>query len=349
MSMEQMGKFIPKYSISPKLLEMIKQISAQIAIINTKRYPGIILAEYERLAREVSTYSSTSIEGNPLPLTEVKKILKNLPENITDSQKEVINYNNSLVFLNKLIEEGKLTINLSLILKIHKMVIRGLLPKSKSGFLREESVFVNDPRLRKPIYYPPNQKDVQCLLKNLLLYINDNIKLVDPLILAGIFHKQFVLIHPFIDGNGRTVRLTTKVMLAKLGLNTFNLFSFENYYNKNLSKYFKTVGERGDYYDLVNRFDFTEWLEFFAEGILDELFRVSKELDISEINPDTKLKDFQTVILNYIDKNGFITDKEYSGLTGRARSTRAKDFDKLIDLGLIKRMGKGKATYYQNS
>ena len=72
----------------------------------------------------------------------------------------------------------------------------------------------------------------------------------DPLILAGIFHKQFVIIHPFMDGNGRTVRLMTKVILARMGLDTFSLFSFENYYNKNVTRYFQTVGEYGNYYDL---------------------------------------------------------------------------------------------------
>lgn len=340
--------FNPKYSITTKLLDIIKQISVQTAIINTRRYPGLIKTEYEKLAREVSSYSSTSIEGNPLPLTEVKKILKNTPENITDSQKEVINYNNALGILNNLIEAGNLSINLSLILKIHKMAVKGLLPKSKSGFLRDEAVVVNDPGSGKPVYYPPNYREIKELLNELILYIRNNNKM-DPIILAGIFHKQFILIHPFIDGNGRTVRLATKVLLAKLGLNTFNLFSFENYYNKNLGRYFQNVGERGDYYELAKGINFTHWLEFFAEGILDELFRVSKELDKSRINPDTKLKDYEVFILDYIDKNGFITDRAYSQLTKRARSTRVKDFNGLIDSGLIKRSGKGKATYYQRN
>ncbi len=47
-----------------------------------------------------------------------------------------------------------------------------------------------------------------------------------------------IIIHPFIEGNRRTTKLTTKVLVAAMGLNTFNLFSFENYYNKNITKYF---------------------------------------------------------------------------------------------------------------
>jgi predicted HTH transcriptional regulator len=52
------------------------------------------------------------------------------------------------------------------------------------------------------------------------------------------------------------------------------------------------------------------------------------------------------VILNYIKENEQISDRDYAKLTNRARPTRALDFKKLINLGLIKRMGKGKATYY---
>ncbi|KKT78732.1 MAG: hypothetical protein UW74_C0017G0001, partial [Candidatus Giovannonibacteria bacterium GW2011_GWC2_44_8] len=83
----------------------------------------------------------------------------------------------------------------------------------------------------------------------------------------------------YIDGNGRTVRLVTKALLSSMGLNTFNLFSFENYYNTNVAKYFEFVGERGNYYDLANKLDFTSWLIYFTGGIIDELLRVGKELE----------------------------------------------------------------------
>ena len=112
------------------------------------------------------------------------------------------------------------------------------------------------------------------------------------MILAGIFHKEFVIIHPFVDGNGRTARLATKVLLAKMGLNTFNLFSFENYYNQNVTKYFQEVGLAGNYYDIKDQVDFTPWLEYFTDGIIDELLRVEKELEKETISPDTALREY---------------------------------------------------------
>lgn len=339
--------FTPKYTITDQLLANISKINTLIRNLNDRRFPKVILVEFEKTAREVSTYASTSIEGNPLPLTEVKKVLKNRPVNIRDSEKEVVNYNHALETLNQLLLSNKLDLSLRLILTIHKQIIDELLPKQETGKLRNKPVVVNDPRTGKTVYLPPDFEKVEELLIDLIAYINDNSQKIDPLILAGIFHKEMVIIHPFMDGNGRTTRLATKVLLAKMGLNTFNLFSFENYYNQNVTKYFQTVGEYGDYNELVTSIDFTNWLEYFTSGLIDELLRVTKMLPEIGNTPETRLETYHLKIIEFIKQNGFISDRDYAKLTERAKATRALDFQKLTDMGLLERSGKGKATYYK--
>lgn len=338
--------FNPKFTITNHLLESIKRANQLINELNRRRFPHVVLVEFEKVALAVSSYASTSIEGNPLPLTEVKKILKSKPANIRDSEKEVLNYNQALNDLNQRIAAGKIFLSLNLILKIQKQVVNGLLPKFETGLLREKPVVVNDPKTRKIVYLPPDAKDVKPLLEDLILFVNSNRNQIDPFIVSGIFHKQIVLIHPFMDGNGRTARLATKVLLAQMGLNTFNLFSFENYYNSNVTKYFQKVGEFGNYYEIVEKIDFTAWLEYFIEGIIDELLRVQKQLGELGVNPQTQLQPYHTKILELIGQKGFITNRDYAKLVDRAKATRALDFQKLIKLGLIERKGKGRATYY---
>jgi len=338
--------FSPKYTITDKLLANIKQINTLVTELNNRRFPRVILVELEKAARAVSSYASTSIEGNPLGLTEVKKILKSTPAHIRVSEKEVLNYNEALDDLNKKLEESKITLSLNLILKIHRQITEGLLPDLDSGALRKKPVVVNDPRTGQVVYMPPDVENVKPLLSNLIIFIDSNRNRIDPLILAGIFHKQMVLIHPFVDGNGRATRLATKVLLAGMGLNTFNLFSFENYYNKNVTRYFETVGERGNYYELKDNLDFNDWLEYFTEGIIDELLRIQKILPEMEISPQTQLQPHHHKILRFIGKKGFISDRDYAKLVSRARATRALDFQKLVNMGLIERKGKGRATYY---
>lgn len=338
--------FTPKYTITDQLLANITRVSNLVRDLNDRRFPKVVLVEFEKTAREVSTYASTSIEGNPLPLTEVKKVLKSKPTNVRDSEKEVLNYNQALETLSSLLQSEKLELSLSLIFNIHKQVITGLLPKFESGKLRQKPVVVNDPRTGKAVYLPPDVDRVEELMSSLISFVKAGSQNIDPLIVAGIFHKQMVIIHPFMDGNGRTTRLATKVLLAKMGLDTFNLFSFENYYNQNVTKYFQTVGEYGDYNELEKAIDFTNWLEYFTGGLIDELLRVQKLLPELGNSPDTRLEAHHLKILEYIKQDGFIADRNYAELTDRAKATRTNDFQKLLDLGLIERKGKGRSIHY---
>ncbi len=336
----------PKYVISDILLANIKRITEIIASLNTQRFPGVVMAEFEHRAKELSAYSSTSIEGNPLPLTDVKRILKHRPANIRDSEREVLNYNKALVELDASIKDGKRPFDLPLILRIQKTVTDGLIETHRAGRLRTEPVFVNDPRARQAVYLPPDHGDIPRLMDELLGYVERSDGTVDPLIVAGIFHKQFVIIHPFVDGNGRTARLSTKALLAKMGVDTFNLFSFENYYNRNVTKYFQEVGGLGNYYDIREGIDFTPWLEYFTAGIIDELLRVGKELERATEIPRAELRDYHRKIIAFAKKHGSIADRDYAKLTDRARPTRHLDFRKLISLGIIERTGNGRASRY---
>lgn len=336
------------YKITLKLLENLKAITRGITELNARSFSKIVLLELENVANAQSAFSSTSIEGNPLPLTEVKKILKTKPADLRNTEREVINYNEALLQLKELLSTKTFTFNSKLILETHKCVTDKLLPKTQSGKYRKEPVFVNDPKARKTVYWPPDHADVPELMNELIRYVSDNKDKIDPIILAGLFHKQFVIIHPFVDGNGRTVRLATKAILASLGLNTFYLFSFENYYNQNVTAYFNQVGVKGNYYEIYKKISFTDWLEYFSAGILDELLRVRKilETESKETNPAQMISADQQKIIEYIKEHGHIQDKNYAKLTERAKATRALDFKKLIHLELIEKKGSGPAVYY---
>lgn len=338
--------FQPKYTITNKLLENIKRINQLVYELNSHHFPHVVLVELQRNAEEISTYASTSIEGNPLPLTDVKEILKTRPQNIHDSEQEILNYNEILKAINIKLNKEIIFFKVNFILFIQKKVTYKLLPSFQSGQFRQDAVFVNDPRLHKTIYWPPDHKGVPKLVEDLVNFVKSNKNIIDPLILAGIFHKQMVIIHPFMDGNGRTTRLATKILLAEMGLDTFNLFSFENYYNKNVTKYFEMVGVKENYYNIYSTVDFTSWLEYFTDGIIDELLRVEKLLPQQIISPQTQLQPYLLKILESIEQTGFITDRQYSKLVKRARATRHLDFKKLKKLGLITMKGKNKGSYY---
>ncbi len=304
--------------------------------LNKRSLGEPLLADLSAQARTRSVYASTTIEGNPLALTAVKALLKQKPERLSQSEREVVNYNRALVML-----EPK-TFSERTVLALHKAVMKDLLVTEKCGAYRKEPVFVHDPRTGEIVFLPPDHDDVPALMQDLYAFVEAE-KTLDPVILAGLFHKQFALVHPFIDGNGRTVRLASTLLLRDLGVNLFALLSFENYYNQNVARYFKNVGGQGSYYDL--KVDFTPWLEYFAEGILQELVRLEKILAKKQAQ-DLRLKTHHKTLLSYLEEHGFITDKDYAKLVDRAKATRALDFKLLLEAGLIERKGRGPGTFY---
>ena len=336
-----------KYTISDKLLSTTRKIGESLGELKSLRLSGQDLARLEINAREVSSYASTSIEGNPLPLTDVKRLFKTQKVNVNDSENEVLNYNKALQAIYSDVRSGEFSLEIKTLERIQGQVVQGLMDNpAHCGALRKEPVIIRNPRnLDEIVFIPPDAKDVKKLTGDLLKFIKLNLGKIDPIILAGIFHRQFVIIHPFIEGNGRTTRLFTTAILGKTGMDFFEIFSFENYYNRNITCYFKAVGLVGDYYDLNNDIEFSDWLEYFSDGILDELRRVRKTLpEKSRATP--RLEAHHKKILAYIEKHGSITQREYGEISSRSLASRKLDFDKLVKFNLIKAEGIGRGTYY---
>ena len=122
-----------QYQITPSLLKLIKDIHLTIARIENLHPSDLKLFELKKDALEQSSYSSTSIEGNPLPLTEVRKILKQRPQNLRDTEREVLQYNDTLVWLNSEIESNKIAFNEKFLLGFTADRLRDVLWLRQSG------------------------------------------------------------------------------------------------------------------------------------------------------------------------------------------------------------------------
>lgn len=337
----------PKYTITDRLLVTIREIGEVIGEVKSYQLTGKALARLELDARQLSTFASTSIEGNPLALTDVKRVLKSSKEHIRDTEREVLNYNHALQVLYSSVRKDTFKLNIATLEKTQKRVVDGLIDNpADCGRMRQAPVVIRNPRkIAEVVFIPPDAKDVKKLTSGLMRFINQNLGKIDPIVLAGLFHRQCVIVHPFIDGNGRTTRLLTTAILGKAGLDLFEIFSFENYYNQNITRYFKAVGLEGDYYDLENVIDFTQWLEYFTEGILDELLRLRKMLPV-HLEPRPRLEEHHRQILEYIGERDSITQREYATFSSRSLASRKLDFEKLINLEMIEAKGVGRGTYY---
>lgn len=159
------------------------------------------------------TYNSNSIEGNTLSLRETKMVLE---EGITVKGKslrehfEVYNHKKAIDYLQTLVNANyKMTGGD--ILSLHGFVMRSI-EDEFAGRIRNGGV-----RIIGANFIPPNAAKVSGLFDELINFTNTNPHKFNDILLATIFHHRFVWIHPFFDGNGRTVRLAMNLLLMRKG------------------------------------------------------------------------------------------------------------------------------------
>jgi len=159
------------------------------------------------------TYNSNSIEGNTLSLRETQMVLQ---EGITIKGKslrehfEAKNHERAVNYLYKLIETNE-EFSFKEVLSLHALVMNSI-EEEFAGRIRNGGV-----RISGANFVPPNALKVSGLVDELMLFVKKNPLNLNTLELATVFHHRFVWIHPFFDGNGRTVRLVMNLLLMKAG------------------------------------------------------------------------------------------------------------------------------------
>ncbi|WP_443938085.1 Fic family protein [Pedobacter sp. MW01-1-1] len=192
----------------------IERLYQKKAMLDTGRpLPSSAL---NRIKTELSlewTYNSNSIEGNTLSLRETQIVLQ---EGITVNGKslrehfEVFNHEKAINYLYSLVNP-KYTLRSLDILSLHRLVLQNI-EDDFAGRLRNGNV-----RIVAANFTPPNANKVSDLLDELIDFVNNNTTVQNDIVLTTIFHHKLVWIHPFFDGNGRTVRLVMNLLLMRVG------------------------------------------------------------------------------------------------------------------------------------
>ncbi|MBX9571402.1 MAG: Fic family protein [Candidatus Obscuribacterales bacterium] len=174
---------------------------------------------------------------------------------------------------------------------------------------------------------------------------------IDLLVKAGIAHLYFVTLHPFDDGNGRIARAIADMELARADKMK------QRYYS--MSAQIKI--DKKEYYDTLEAtqkatLDITNWLVWFlecliraiknAETVLHDILqkaRVWQHLNKYEIN------ERQGKILNTLLDGifyGNLNSGKYAKMTKCSTDTANRDLSKLVEYGVLDRVGEGRGTHY---
>ena len=158
------------------------------------------------------TYHSNAIEGNSLTLKETKVAL----EGITVGGKtirehfEAINHRKAIYYVEQLVSENEVLSEWQ-IKSIHQLILKNIDDKS-AGSYRKHNVIISGAE-----HVPPDALQLETAMRDFIeWYKMDGVNL-HPVERAARVHVDFVKIHPFVDGNGRTSRLLMNLELMKSG------------------------------------------------------------------------------------------------------------------------------------
>jgi Fic family protein len=324
MATRHLATFRPKFTITPVIANGLMRIEAVKQAIHTLPITPRVLANLRETARLFSTHYSTMIEGNRLTQEQVALVIgrdSHFPGRERDRD-EVKGYFAALDEVERL--ATKSAISEAALQRLHALVMSAGKLRVKPTAYRDGQNVIRDARSKSIVYMPPEAKDVPWLMTQLLAWINQRDELPVP-IKAGIAHYQFATIHPYYDGNGRTARLLTTLILHSGMYGLKGLYSLDEYYAHDLMAYYEalTIGPSHNYYLGRAEADITKWVAYFIKGmaVSFESVRTQALRESERGNPDQSklmrtLDSKQRRVLTLFQKSREIAAKDIAELFG---------------------------------
>lgn len=276
--------FQPNYTITPEIAKMLMRIESAKEKVHVLPLTPSVLKSLRETVKLLTTHYSTMIEGNRLDPQEIKEVIEekgHFPGRERDEQ-EVKGYYHALEKLEQYVAVNQ-PITENVIQTFHGLVMGNGKKKAKPSLYRDGQNVIRDSTTHAIIYMPPEAKDVPGLMRNLIAWIRESQDLPGPLV-AAIAHYQFATIHPYYDGNGRTARLLTTLILHLGGYDLRGLYSLEEYYARNLLAYYQaiSIGPSHNYYMGRKESDITSWIEYFCSGMAVACEKVLEQMNVSK-------------------------------------------------------------------
>ncbi len=270
-------------------------------------HPAIFF-QLKNIFHTLESIGSARIEGNHTTITEFIETKINTTNNAGISKdekiREIQNGEKALEYIDRQIGELGGQITASFLSEVHKIVVDGLTPhpdgegSKKPGAYRNEPVVITNSDV-VTVEFPL----VPSFMNDLITFIQNPDAEKYDLLKTAIAHHRFTIIHPFDNGNGRTVRLLTYSMLVKQG------------FNVNVGRILNPTAifcsDREDYYKMLGLADkgtesgLQEWSEYVLKGLRTEIEKVDKLLDYSYLS-----KKILEVAVSHALERKLITDIE---------------------------------------
>lgn len=294
---------------------------------------------------EEGFYSST-IEGAHSTVKRAKTLASGKSEPKNKSESMVFNNYKALQYL----ETKTDSISNELIYSVHKMTVADTLEKDYNiGCYRTEANEIINAG-GKTIFSPiANIGKMTLMIESLLAFLKDDefSKPIENIYKSIAFHFLFAFIHPFDDGNGRTVRILFIYLLKSYGYDMFYYISLSEIINRKKAKDYYQAFLDVERNNNTNDFDMTYFFYYMSNVMIEGLkllkHRINTHLREDVINQIAKDRNIdltprqERIIKVLANKNNtfMITSRELSGKFHVSERTIQKDLKLLIDFNLI--------------
>lgn len=313
-----MSGYIPPYTISNKMFELVSEISEKVGRITSHKELES-KPHLRRNNRIRSINSSLKIEANSLSLSDVRDVING--HLVLGDQKEIQEVKNAYVAYEKIPEIDPTSI--SDLKRIHGILTyrtareSGVFRKGDEGVLSgSECIFVAP---------PPHM--VNELMRDLMQWVKENEGVIHPLILSAIFHYEFVFIHPFADGNGRMARLWHTVLLYRWR-SVFEYIPLESQIER----------FQNEYYDAIAVCHTKDNSDIFIEFMLDMINQILDEVVLQVNRSNSEVSEYVKRMLVVMEYDVPYTSNSIMEALGlKSKETLRKNYiNPAMELGLIK-------------
>ena len=344
----------PKFSITNKILTNISKIEAAKEIIENAPLVPQWERQFKKEAALRTAHYSTHLEGNPLELEDVKKIAdgRKVIARERDVQ-EIINYRKVMDFIEGYAKKHKkdAQVGTEVTKEIHKILTDKILASDRQGAFRVSEASSRDSLTwEKAFDYPPSDQILAMVTQFINWLKSPEAEKTHPLLKSGVVHHELVRIHPFDEANGRAARTVATLSLYLDGYDIKNFFCLEEYFDSDPRRYYNALSS------IIEKDpDLTLWLEYFTQGLADELTKVkervlnlSRDQQLKKVVGQVRLNERQEQIVAYIEEYGQTTNKDWQKLfEGVSDDTILRDLKDLMDKKIVVKRGKTKAARYE--
>jgi Fic family protein len=230
-------------------------------------------------------------------------------------------------------------LSLRLIREIHLQLIEGARAThfADPGQFRKSQNWIGGTSPSNALYVPPSVNDMNRALSEFEKFLHSEL-LAPPLLHIALTHAQFEVIHPFLDGNGRTGRLLITMLLCHWNLLERPVLFLSSYFKKHQKIYYNKLH---GYHDG----EVEEWLSFFLDGVIEtanESINISKQItqlreeDMVKIQSLAKRESESGVlILRNLFSSPIIGTRNIMEWTGFSRAGAQKAIDRFVNLGIL--------------